>query len=73
MVVDMLHNLLIMIRCTRNTHKNCKPVRNALLDNFKNVLHAYTTNSEIDGVYCVVYDARLIIIDTMMPLITCIY
>ena len=55
MVVDMLHNLLIMIRCTRNTHKNCKPVRNALLDNFKNVLHAYTTNSEIDGVrYCVV-------------------
>ena len=52
---NTLHNALIMIRCTKNTHKNCKPVRNALLANFKNVLHSYTTNSEIDGVeYCVV-------------------
>ena len=55
MTPNTLHNALILIRCTRNSHKNCKPIRNALLNNFKNVLHSYTTNSEIDGVkYCVV-------------------
>ena len=52
---NTLHNALITIRCTKDTHENCKPVRDALLANFKNVLHSYTTNSKIDGVeYCVV-------------------
>ena len=49
-----LHNAFILIRCTKKSHKNCKPVRNALMKNFKNVLQSYTTNADVDGIeYCV--------------------
>ena len=50
-----LHNAFVLIRCTKQSHKNCKPVRNALMKNFNNILQSYTTNSEVEGIeYCVV-------------------
>ena len=46
-----LHTAFILIRCTKSTHKNCKPIRNALIKNFKNVLEAYTTSKNAE--YCI--------------------
>jgi len=52
---NQLHNAFVLIRCTKSSHKNCKPVRNALMKNFKNVLQSYTTNTNVEGTeYCVV-------------------
>lgn len=51
---DTLHNALVLIRCSKSSHKNCKPVRNAVMKNFKNVLQSYTTHAEMEGTeYCV--------------------
>lgn len=51
---NQLHNAFVLIRCTKASHKNCKPVRNALMNNFKNVLQSYTTNAVVEGTeYCV--------------------
>lgn len=51
---DQIRNAFVLIRCTKASHKNCKPVRNAVMKEFKNVLQSYTTDADIDGVrYCV--------------------
>ena len=46
-----LHTAFILIRCTKSSHKNCIPIRNALMKNFKNVLEAYTTSENTE--YCI--------------------
>ncbi len=51
---NQLRNAFVLIRCTKKSHKNCKPVRNALMNNFNNVLQSYTTNAVVEDIeYCV--------------------
>jgi len=43
-----------MLRCTKDKHANCTPMRNAAMNSSKKVLQAYTTGVRVGGArYCV--------------------
>ena len=49
-----MKHIYFMLRCTKDRHPNCIPMRNATMKSSKKILQAYTTDIELDGVrYCV--------------------
>lgn len=49
-----LREVYFMLRCTRKSHCNCTPMRNAAMRSSRHILKAYTTNIELEGErYCV--------------------
>ncbi len=43
-----------MLRCTKDRHTNCLPMRNAAMRSSKKILQAYTTKLNLEGTrYCV--------------------
>ena len=43
----------VLLRCSKPEHENCAMLRDALMQNFKNVTMAYTTLTKMDTDYCV--------------------
>ena len=49
-----MKKIYFLIRCTKNTHKNCTDMMNCIMEQSKNVLQSYTTNLNMNGTsYCV--------------------
>ena len=57
---NRLANALILIRCTKKSHRDCRPIRDALLDKFPGVIQSFTTDAKFDGIeWCVVGNALI--------------
>lgn len=53
-----LRTALVFLKCSKQSHNDCRKIRDALIDKFNNVQEAYTTNSELYGEqWCVVASA----------------
>lgn len=51
-----IRKVYVLLRCSRDVHENCLDMRDAVFG-FRNILRAYTTRVEMDGVtYCVAAD-----------------
>ena len=48
-----IHHADILLRCSKKEHENCAVLRDALMQNFKNVTMAYITRTDMDTDYCV--------------------
>jgi len=49
-----MKSVYFMLRCTKDKHENCIPMRNAAMNSSKKVLQAYTTGVRVGGIrYCV--------------------
>ena len=48
-----IHHADVLLRCAKPEHENCAILKDALMQNFKNVTMAYTTQTNMDTDYCV--------------------
>ena len=44
-----LKNAYVLLKCDKKEHKDCRKIRDALLEKYPNVRRAYTIDAEING------------------------
>jgi len=44
-----LRSAFVLLKCSKQSHNDCRKIRDALIDKFPNIQEAYTTNAEVDG------------------------
>ena len=55
-----LRSGFVLLKCSKQSHNDCRKIRDALIDKFSNVQEAYTTNSKIDNEqWCVAASALI--------------
>ncbi len=55
-----LKSALVLVKCSKNEHNDCRTIRDAMLKKFGHIQEAYTTNAEIDNQkWCVAASALI--------------
>ncbi len=55
-----LKSALVLVKCSKNEHNDCRTIRDAMLKKFGHIQEAYTTDVEIDNQkWCVAASALI--------------
>ena len=55
-----LKGALILLKCSKDQHNDCRSIRDALFKKFRHIQEGYTTNAEIDNQkWCVAASALI--------------
>ncbi len=57
---DELQTALVLVRCSKTRHDDCREIMNAMLKRFGQIQEAYTTNAKVDAKeWCVAASALI--------------